>query len=1127
MRLVIVLLTLFCTSISGYAQEFNFEWDSKKCMQSESPYFEIYSNGIASSDCRCVILDKDGYVWIGTTLGISRYDGVHFQNFDISTITQNKTNNIITTLYEDTILNCIWATSDQIAELICLDKKTYKIKTIAYDSRNLKTRQTTTNTTRSFNTLLNYNDSLLLCSTYTGFYLVNKNNGIIQGPYLIDNNKVGLTTHFLDLGETVYFCTNGKLVTMNKNSIYEPEFITIKTDIPGKIRHIDQLTDSVFVLTSEDQHQDITIWLYNRYTKHSKWVHKLTDRPKEILCMHDGIWITTNYGLCFYNLRKEKLLKYTTRNSSLMSNKVYGLARSKNQPIMWIGSSEGLVKNDYLSSKFSRTDLRRFSESNSCDIFTIHKDKNKNYWIWCADGLFVKRNNSEMFSRIDFNNEHIKQFATIDFAEDTIQNCLYLVQSRSISKVDLNTFELSTVISRKNNYRIKFSKIDPSNRLITCTSDNGYIVTQNGKSTFKSFDKSEIGIPSDITFNKDSIMWLGDNNGDIFKINLYTDSISFVTNVGNNKCSITNIRYINRNGLDELWIATNNRGLYYYLPKYNRVNNIEYSSLLVNNKIICLEIDKYKNIWAATSKGLVCINNNDGQTYEYKASTHNICPTFNTNASSTSYDGHVLMAGTNYFIEFSSEDFSENEYYPSPIISSYRFANSTTSTYDELTSQDILYNSDTINVPKGIRSLHLYVRVLNYNNSSNNKIMWRLPNSEHNEWHSSLTTSPILFGALRHGISPLELRSCDNNGNPTNNSRFVYINKDVYFYEHPAFYVLLVLISISLFIFVFFIKNRVNIRQRQKLEEEVNRQAGEIRLTNIALTNHKNIIDQQNRELKEQKNNLEKEVASRTADLKEAFARAEESSRLKSAFLANLSHEVRTPMNCIMGFSKLIAENLCSQEEIKEYAHLIRESGNSLLVLINDLLDISRIESGHLRINFSDFSIYQEIAETYTLLQVERKNENVKFLLSNDDILKDKTICSDKDRFRQIIINIVYNAFKFTESGYVKINATTTSPKQLRDEYEYPKDFILPKTQDLLIISIEDTGVGIPNDKLNVIFEPFRKLNTGNKSIHPGLGLGLNIVKNLVTHMGGQIWVTSEEGQGTTFYFYLPFQHEK
>ena len=234
-------------------------------------------------------------------------------------------------------------------------------------------------------------------------------------------------------------------------------------------------------------------------------------------------------------------------------------------------------------------------------------------------------------------------------------------------------------------------------------------------------------------------------------------------------------------------------------------------------------------------------------------------------------------------------------------------------------------------------------------------------------------------------------------------------------------------------------------------------------------------------------------------------------------------------MNAIIGFAKLLQMEDCTNEERTEFTHLILESSNSLLYIIGGLLDTSRIERGMLEISKVDIDIYNELKDVWHILSVEKKSRNVKFLLDLDEGLKGMTLHSDKDRLRQIIINLTYNAFKFTQDGHIKISACCMSYMDMMTQFNMPQidknteDYInttLPT--EVLLVSVEDTGCGIPEDKQEAIFEPFRRL-TDSRTKHPGLGLGLNIVRNLVHLMGGRVWVKSVVGEGSTFRFYLPF----
>jgi hypothetical protein len=246
-------------------------------------------------------------------------------------------------------------------------------------------------------------------------------------------------------------------------------------------------------------------------------------------------------------------------------------------------------------------------------------------------------------------------------------------------------------------------------------------------------------------------------------------------------------------------------------------------------------------------------------------------------------------------------------------------------------------------------------------------------------------------------------------------------------------------------------------------------------------------------------------------DLIRAKEKAEESDKLKSAFLANMSHEIRTPMNAIIGFSQLLSEPDTTPEEQNHYISLIQKSGGDLLSLIDDIIDISKIEAGQLKIFKSDYfveAILTEIYESYVeYLKTTADKKDIKFKFNRSEKLKGVVIHTDIDKLKQVIRNLVNNAIKFTDFGLIEFGAEITNEGRGTSVQFY----------------VRDTGIGIPNDKLDVIFESFRQLDVTNKKLYGGTGLGLAITKKIVELLGGEIWVKSSQGQGSTFYFKLPY----
>ncbi len=244
-------------------------------------------------------------------------------------------------------------------------------------------------------------------------------------------------------------------------------------------------------------------------------------------------------------------------------------------------------------------------------------------------------------------------------------------------------------------------------------------------------------------------------------------------------------------------------------------------------------------------------------------------------------------------------------------------------------------------------------------------------------------------------------------------------------------------------------------------------------------------------------------------DLVSAKEKAEESAKLKSAFLANMSHEIRTPMNAIIGFSQLLAEADTSPDEQNQYISLIQKSGSDLLGLIDDIIDISKIEAGQLKIYKSDYfvdSILSEVYESYIkYLKTTQSNKNISFRYNRSEKLENIVLHTDIDKLKQVIRNLINNAIKFTDAGLIEFGAELKTDGR----------------NTLLQFYVRDTGIGIPNDKLDIIFESFRQLDVPNKRIYGGTGLGLAITRKIVEILGGKIWVKSIPGEGSTFYFNL------
>jgi len=266
------------------------------------------------------------------------------------------------------------------------------------------------------------------------------------------------------------------------------------------------------------------------------------------------------------------------------------------------------------------------------------------------------------------------------------------------------------------------------------------------------------------------------------------------------------------------------------------------------------------------------------------------------------------------------------------------------------------------------------------------------------------------------------------------------------------------------------------------------------------------------------------ELQEKNRALRESFERLKELDRLKSSFLATVSHELRTPLTSVIGYSEMLLEGLAGQlsSEQREYVSTIMEKGEQLLSLISSILDFSKIESGNLQLNWGVVNI-ADIARSAisTLTPIAQKKEiEIDFFISPQT----PTVHADGDKVRQILINILSNAVKFTRNAgkvSIRVEPLSRSIHDNQTQADLPVA-LAPVTEEWVCISIGDTGIGIPQDKLHRIFDSFYQVDGSSTREYGGTGLGLAIVRSLIDAHGGKIEVESQEGQGTKFAVLLP-----
>ncbi|MBA4411456.1 MAG: ATP-binding protein [Bacteroidota bacterium] len=256
----------------------------------------------------------------------------------------------------------------------------------------------------------------------------------------------------------------------------------------------------------------------------------------------------------------------------------------------------------------------------------------------------------------------------------------------------------------------------------------------------------------------------------------------------------------------------------------------------------------------------------------------------------------------------------------------------------------------------------------------------------------------------------------------------------------------------------------------------------------------------------------EKKRVEAEEELIRAKEKAEEGDCLKSAFLSNMSHEIRTPMNGILGFAEILKTPDLTGEQQQEYISTMEICGVRMLNIIDDIVDISKIESGQMNVSVSETNVNKLLDDIYTFFKPEAEQKGLQIYYKNALPANKAIIKTDRNKLFAILTNLVKNAIKFTKTGSIEIG--------------YHLVATLHATS-LLEFYVRDTGIGIQPEQKEIIFERFRQVSESITREYEGAGLGLAISKTYVEMLGGKIWVESEEGKGSVFYFTIPYNTSK